>query len=271
MCTFDCSFQQSKRFLDPSSIFHTDIDEARQRIALSMQILKYFRTCFDECKENIASFFRERPVVNWTFHPKNVFERFNAFIERLETIQWFFYTVIEFLKLEKIEIGGLKGRTLSGRITQVSLEFNQCFSVFASKTYDVLDPDDTTFKDDFLKFQDRILELDLKLAAILCQAFDDCHNLESVFKLISIAGSVLDRPKIKDQFTSKYFDILDMLDEEISMCEEIYASQMRHFEREGTVFVERAAPIVTAGLRFSKQLGSRLTAPIKCFGNLQHP
>lgn len=42
---------------------------------------------------------------------------------------------------------------------------------------------DTTFKDDFLKFQDRILELDLKLAAILCQAFDDCHNLESVFKV----------------------------------------------------------------------------------------
>lgn len=175
--------QQSRRFLDPSSIFHSDIDEARQRIAMSMLILKYFRTCFDECKENIGSFFRERPVVNWTFHPKNVFERFNAFIERLETIQWFFYTVIEFLKLEKIEIGGLKGRTLSGRITQVSLEFNQCFSIFASKTYDVLDPDDTTFKDDFKKFQERILELDLKLAAILCQAFDDCHNLESVFKV----------------------------------------------------------------------------------------
>ena len=236
-----------------------------------MQILKYFRTCFDECKDNIAAFFRDRPVVNWTFHPKNVFERFNAFIERLETIQWFFYTVIEFLKLEKIEIGGLKGRTLSGRITQVSLEFNQCFSVFASKTYDVLDPDDPTFKEDFLKFQDRILELDLKLAAILCQAFDDCHNLESVFKLISIAGSVLDRPKIKDQFTSKYFDILQMLDEEITMCEEIFESQMKHFRREGTVFVERSAPIVTAGIRFSQQLGQRVSAPIKCFKTLQHP
>lgn len=75
---------------------------------------------------------------------------------------------------------------MSGRITAVSLEFNQCFSSFASKSYDVLDPDDESFKEDFLKFQDRILELDMKLAAILCQAFDDSHNLESVFKLISI-------------------------------------------------------------------------------------
>lgn len=131
--------------------------------------------------------------------------------------------------------------------------------------------DDPTFKDDFLKFQDRILELDLKLAAILCQAFDDCHNLESVFKLISIAGSVLDRPKIKEQFTSKYFDILQMLDEEITMCEEIFESQMNHFRREGTVFVERSAPVVTAGIRFSQQLGQRVTAPIKCFKALQHP
>lgn len=154
-----------------------------QRISLSIQILKYFRTVYDEYKDNIAPFFKDRPVVNWTFHPNAVFERFNAFLERLFTIQWFFNTVIEFLKLEKVEIGGLKGRALSARITGVSVEFNQCFSVFASKTYDVLDPDDPTFKEDFVKFQDRILELDLKLAAILCQAFDDCHNLESVFKV----------------------------------------------------------------------------------------
>lgn len=85
-------------------------------------------------------------------------------MDRLHTIQWFFYTVIEFLKLEKVEIGGLKGRILSARISAVSLEFNQCFSSFASKTYDVLDPDDESFKGDFLKFQERILELDMKLA-----------------------------------------------------------------------------------------------------------
>lgn len=242
-----------------------------QRINFSLAILKYFRSIFDEYKENLAPFFTERPPLLWTFHPNAVFERFNAFLDRLNTIQWFFYTVIEFLKLEKVEVGGLKGRTLSARITAVSLEFNQYFSVFASKTYDVLDPDDPSFKNDFFSFQEKILELDLKLAAILCQAFDDCHNLESVFKLINIVGSVLDRPKIKEEFTNKYSDILKMLDEEITMCEDIYQMQMDCVKKKGQLFVDRSVPPVTASLRWTHQLGGRISLPMKNFQALQHP
>lgn len=89
------------------------------------------------------------------------------------------------MKLEKIEIGGLKGRMLSARIRGVSAEFQQCFSVFGSKTYDVLDPDDLSFLHDYEQFQKKIFEMDLKLAAVLCQAFEDCNNLESIFKVIT--------------------------------------------------------------------------------------
>lgn len=92
--------------------------------------------------------------------------------------------------MEKVEIGGLRGRQLSGRITAVYVEFNQYFTAFASKNYDVLDPDDPTFNNDFAEFQNRILELDMKLAAILCQAFDDCYNLESVFKVKYLRFSI---------------------------------------------------------------------------------
>lgn len=49
----------------------------------------------------------------------------------------------------------------------------------------------------------------------MCHAFDDSHNLESVFKLISIVGTVLERPKIKEEFTHKYQLILDMLEDEM--------------------------------------------------------
>lgn len=80
---------RAKRFLDPSSIFHTDIDEAMQRISFCIQLLKYFRSIFDESKDHIIAFFLERPPIHWTFHPNAVFERrFNAFLERLNTIQW---------------------------------------------------------------------------------------------------------------------------------------------------------------------------------------
>lgn len=60
-----------------------------QRLTLSLQILKEFRILFEEHKENLENFFQEgRSYIPWTYHPNAVFERFNAFLERLNTIQW---------------------------------------------------------------------------------------------------------------------------------------------------------------------------------------
>lgn len=200
-----------------------------------------------------------------------MFERFNAFLERLNTIQWFFSTVIEFLKLEKVEIGGLKGRQLSSKITTIFADFNQHFSSFASKTYDVLDPDDSKFMQDFEIFQQRILELDIKLAGIFCQAFNDCHSLESAFKLINILGSVLDRPKIKQAFTDNYTNLLKMLDDELRSCEKIFAFQMKHFDEKGHLFVDRRFPNMISALKWTKQISIRITTPVNHFKALQHP
>jgi dynein heavy chain len=87
------------------------------------------------------------------------------------------------MKLEKVEIGGLKGRILSSRVVAVFAEFNEHLSLFGSKTYDALDPEDSAFELDYADFQRKIKDLDLRLASVLCQAFDDCCNLESVFKV----------------------------------------------------------------------------------------
>ncbi|KAJ8958202.1 hypothetical protein NQ314_006441, partial [Rhamnusium bicolor] len=134
-------------------------------------------------------------------------------------LEWFFNTVLEFSKLEKVEIGGIKGRVLGASITGVFNEFQQCFSVFSGKSYDVLDPDDLSFINDFEHFKHNIFEMDMKLAAILCQAFEDCCNLESIFKLINIAGSILERPLIKAEFTNQYEKILDLLENELKIAE----------------------------------------------------
>jgi dynein heavy chain len=98
-------------------------------------------------------------------------------------LQCFFDTVLEFMKLEKVEIGGLKGRLLSSRVVSVFAEFSEHLSMFGSKTYDALDPEDPAFELDYADFQRKIRDLDWRLASVLCQAFDDCCNLESVFKV----------------------------------------------------------------------------------------
>ncbi len=101
----------------------------------------------------------------------------------INLIQWFFDTVKEFTKLERIEIGGLKGRPLSNRIVGIYREFTENFTLFATRSYDVLDPEDHNFMIDYKIFQMKIDNLDRQLASILCQAFDECSDLDAVFKV----------------------------------------------------------------------------------------
>jgi dynein heavy chain len=99
---------------------------------------------------------------------------------------------MEFLKLEKVEIGGLKGRSLSAKVAGVLSQFHEAFMVFGGITYDPLNPEDESFVHDYTAFMGKIADMDRKLAAIFCQAFDDCFNLESVYKVSSIvAGAQL--------------------------------------------------------------------------------
>lgn len=77
----------------------------------------------------------------------------------------------------------MKGRVLGGQIREISAEFEAYFHGFASKSYDVLDPDDETFNTDFKDFQENIIDLDLKLSTVLVESFDNCSTLESIFKV----------------------------------------------------------------------------------------
>ncbi|XP_041975803.1 dynein beta chain, ciliary [Aricia agestis] len=262
---------QAKKCLDPSTLFHSDIDEARQRIQLTIDILKNFRSTFDYFKESLPKYFVDGIVVPWTFHSNIVFERMNKFLDRLDTIQWFFKTVLEFQKLEKIEIGGMKGRVLGGQIREISTEFDSYFHSFASKSYDVLDPDDETFNEDFKDFQENIIDLDLKLSTVLVESFDNCSTLEAIFKLIDIVGSVLDRPLISKEFTAKYVEIIVKLEEEIVICEALFGEQTTRLERYGHMEVDTFLPPVAGGLLYMSMLAARVTKPVASFRNLPHP
>lgn len=175
--------QQAKKFLDPTTLFHSDVDEAMHRVVSCIKVLRNFQNIFDTYRLNIHKFTRNGQLSPWNFHPNIIFSRYNAFFERLEIIGWFFNTVLEFSKLERIEIGGMKGKILSARVSAVSTEFHQHMSTFSGKSYDVLDPDELSFAKELELFKKKTYEMDMKLSAILCQAFEDCANLESIYKV----------------------------------------------------------------------------------------
>lgn len=176
--------QQAKKFLDPTTLFHSDVDEAMHRVVCCIKVLKKFQNIFDFYREHMHKFTRNGQLQPWNFHPNIIFCRYNAFLERLEIIGWFFNTVLEFSRLEKVEIGGMKGKILSARVSAVSAEFHQHMSTFSGKSHDVLDPDESSFAKELEVFKKKTYEMDMKLSAVLCQAFEDCTNLESIYKVM---------------------------------------------------------------------------------------
>jgi len=48
-------------------------------------------------------------------------------------------TTIEFMKLEKIELGGVKGTVLSQQVIQLFEEFNALYGVYITRSYDCLE------------------------------------------------------------------------------------------------------------------------------------
>lgn len=293
--------QEARRFLDPASIFQSDVDEAVQRVQICRgsnslrpfsnnntreklffaDVLEEFRRQFEARKDMPAMKPHASP---WTFNPSAVFTRFDAFLRRLNDIEWLFNTVMEFSKLEKIEIGGIQGGSLSARITNVYKEFQNLFVCFTVRANDALEPDDQSFAENCARFNESIADLDSKLAAILCQAFDECGNLESIFKvfiaahpfdardfffplfffqLINIAGTVLDRPVISEQFTNRYSRILDLLNVELTVVEVLFNRGTR-----GALI--NLPPLATA-LTFINMLRQRIDLPVQSFKAVQHP
>ena len=51
-------------------------------------------------------------------------------------------TALEFMKLEKVELGGIKGKVLSQQVVNIFEEFHAQYKVFTDSTYDCLDPND---------------------------------------------------------------------------------------------------------------------------------
>ena len=103
---------------------------------------------------------------------------------------------LEFMKLEKIEFGGIKGKMLSSQVVQVFEEFQELYKLFTERTYDSLDPQDPLFMEDYENFNAAIADLDRRLATIVCQGFDDCSGPEAVFKVGKISCFRLFRPSL---------------------------------------------------------------------------
>ena len=66
---------------------------------------------------------------------------------------------MQFNKLERIELGGTKGKNLTETLKQISEEFKKAVENFRALPYDTMDINQKKFDQDFLVFRGKIKEL----------------------------------------------------------------------------------------------------------------
>ncbi|XP_077979817.1 dynein beta chain, ciliary-like [Glandiceps talaboti] len=259
-------------FLEPAEIFKGEAEESLEKTRTAINVLRVFRDTYDEHRAKLKTYFKNgNEPREWEFASPMVFARMDKFMERLEILQQLFETTIEFLKLEKTEMGGMKGRMLSAQVVQIFEEFQEYVKVFSEKTYDALDPNTQEFLDDYELFQKQVYDLDRRLGAILCQGFDDCSGVESVFKLLDCYGTLLDRPIIREDFEHKYPSLLEMYSNDLDEAKVIYDKQMGLADQDETVPVNKNMPEVSGALKWAEELRQRITIPMSSFKHIEHP
>ena len=196
----------ARSYLDPENLLKGEIDESLEKLNNCKKVMKTYSDLYTETQNRMKDFFEEGDTpVEWTFARTLVFSRFDNFMKRIDQVRDFFETSLEYLKLEKIEFGGISGGALSQRVVTLFDEFNAEFKVFTERTYDPLDWNDQTgFKVDYYKFRSKIDDFDRRLAKCACLGFDDCCNVESMYKLLAIFGSLVKRPLIACDFDANY-------------------------------------------------------------------
>ena len=119
-------------------------------------------------------------------------------------------TIQQFNKLQKIEIGNTKGKTMTSAIVKIFDEFNLSVEQFMTVKFDIMDIEVAAFNDEFFKFRQHIKELERRLASVLTQSFDDCDTIIGKFKLLESFEGLLTRQIIQDELEKKHVTLLEL-------------------------------------------------------------
>jgi dynein heavy chain len=94
--------KQASENLEPMELFKGEVDEALMKIDDTFESLEEFEKEYKSVRNEMST--------KWDFSPELVFVKWNSFMKRMDLIKELFSTANIFLKLEKVEIGGVKGK-----------------------------------------------------------------------------------------------------------------------------------------------------------------
>lgn len=194
---------------------------------------------------------------------------------RLGQVKDIFHTATEFRKLEKVEIGGLRGRAISRKIQEVFDDFNKLYLRWGSIQYDPLDPDpsEKSFERDRARYQEKTDILERKLAAQFVLAFDECFNVEQLMKLVQILGTLLNRPLILTDIRRKIANIVHLYNNDLNIVKRLFDEGVAAYEKHGLegIPIDTGFPPVAGAILWIHKLRDRIAKPMADLNMVEYP
>jgi dynein heavy chain len=230
--------------------------EAHQKLVAALDTCAAFKDAYFEYKGKSQN--------AWKITSNALFVRLDSYQERCQDVMQLTSTIQQFSKLDKIEIGNTKGKTMSASIRTILEEFKQATAEFLSVEYDIMDIENRAFDDDFFKFRQRIKELERRLASVLSQSFDDSDTIIGKFKLLESFEGLLSRAIIQDELEKKQINLLDLYKDDLKTVAQIF--------QDGKVLIEKQdengpislnMPPIAGAINWTSGLYERIREPMQ--------
>jgi dynein heavy chain len=169
---------------------------------------------------------------------------------------------VQFSSLDKIEIGGTKGKILSKSVVQIHKEFTDAVTQFSKINYDIMNIACSKFDQDFYNFRSRVKELERRLGSILTQGFDDADTIFGRFKLLDSFEGLLNRPIIQDELEKKHSILLESYKLDLKAVQAIFIETKPSVDRnDDTAPIPLNYPPIAGAIVWSRGLLERIEYP----------
>ncbi|XP_071429942.1 dynein axonemal heavy chain 17 isoform X2 [Pithys albifrons albifrons] len=256
----------TQKFLSPEDVLkglQGEPQETLEGIRLGIStIQKFFQSYSTYCFNLMPTLFPVGEPQLCEFPPLHTFRRMDSFLHRLKTIEELFQAAIDFQRLEKTVLGGVRGNFLGNWVLQISEEVCEVTKHFADCKYDPLDPDEEQWNRDFGEFQKKVQDANRQLAAVFCQGFDDCNHVSATVKLVHMFASVLERSQIRAEASPCYLALLGMFEAELESVKLLFDVQtVSPPPHGGAPSIYKNLPPVSRQLKWALELQQRLEGP----------
>uniref|UniRef100_A0A8D3CLD0 Dynein axonemal heavy chain 11 n=1 Tax=Scophthalmus maximus TaxID=52904 RepID=A0A8D3CLD0_SCOMX len=127
-------------YLIPEELFKMELEEGVERVQITISVLRNFKQFFHTHRQRIPEYYTHSQTIKlWDFPATLVFQRSDRIMERLLMIEVHRLKTLDFLKLEKVELGGSRGKVLSEMVFSMNEEFHDRWRTLRESKYDPLD------------------------------------------------------------------------------------------------------------------------------------